>query len=508
MEKRPILRARAAVLVLPIAFSVSVIEAADQPQWGEPFTRNMVSAETGLPHTFNPETGENVKWSIELGTKSYCTPVIADGKIYVGTNNEAQRDPKHVGDSGVLLCLDEQDGSLIWQLVVPKLAGARGYQDWPNIGYVSPVTVEGGRVYLVNNRNQVMCLDANGLENGNDGPFRDEGRHMSPDPAAPLAPGPKDADIFWIFDLEEKLRVAAHDEPFCSILIDGPNLYVCTSNGVDAKHGYVVSTGAPSLIVLDKTTGDLVGRDREPIGPNIVHSTWSSPALLRSQGRETIIFAGGNGVCYGFEPAGTERGDYPVIRPLKKLWEFDCDPGAPKQNIHQYRGNRQVSASNVYGMPVLYRDCVYITCGGDFWHGKNQSWIKCFRPEGAGDITGSAAAWSYPLQKHCMATPAIRDGLVFIGDTGGVFHCLDAETGEAHWTHDTHGVIWASPLAADGKVYVVNQRGRVCVFEAAAAKNLLGEIPLQGAINASPAAANSTLYITSMTHLFALKSTN
>jgi outer membrane protein assembly factor BamB len=107
-----------------------------------------------------------------------------------------------------------------------------------------------------------------------------------------------------------------------------------------------------------------------------------------------------------------------------------------------------------------------------------------------------------------MATPAIRDGLVFVGDTGGVFHCVDAETGRAHWTHETHGVIWASPLVADGKVYAVNQRGKVSIFEVSSLKNLVGEIQLQGPINASPAAANSILYITTMTRLFALKTMN
>ena len=49
--------------------------AEDQPQLGQAFNRNMVSAETGIPATFNLETGENVKWTVALGHSNYATPV-------------------------------------------------------------------------------------------------------------------------------------------------------------------------------------------------------------------------------------------------------------------------------------------------------------------------------------------------------------------------------------------------------------------------------------------------
>ncbi len=96
------------------------LPAADQPQWGQAWTRNMVSAERGLPDSFDLETGRNVKWSVPLGTHSHSTPVVAGGRIYLGTNNGAPRDPAQMGDRGVLLCLDEKDGQMLWQLVVPK----------------------------------------------------------------------------------------------------------------------------------------------------------------------------------------------------------------------------------------------------------------------------------------------------------------------------------------------------------------------------------------------------
>jgi outer membrane protein assembly factor BamB len=483
------------------------LKAEDAPQWGERLTRNMVSGETGLPVGFDVESGENVKWSVPLGTRTYSTPVVADGRIYVGTNNEVPRDGRFEGDYGVLLCLSEADGSLIWQLSVPKLPEERSYQDWPNTGIASPPVVEGDILYLVSNRNEVMALDVEGQTDGNDGVFLEEGRHMAAAGAAPMEVREGDADILWLVDLREALGVEAHDAVHCAVLSQGRYLYVCTSNGVDAKHDYMVAAEAPSLVVLEKATGKVVARDREAIGPNIVHSTWSSPALVEVEGRKIVVFGGGDGVCYGFEaltPEAVSAATGEVVD-LKKVWWFDCDPEGPKEAVHSYRGNRETSASNIYGMPVVHGGRVYITAGGDFWHGKRASWLICFDPSGEGDLTESAEVWRYRLVKHCMATPSVAEGLVYIADTSGRLHCIDAETGEGVWVHDTHGVCWGSPLVADGKVYLVNQEGKYVVLAAGREKEVLGEVALRDAVNGSPVAANGVLYVTGMTRLWALE---
>ena len=97
----------------------------DSPQWGEQHTRNMISAVTGLPDTFNPETGENIKWVADIGSHGYATPVVANGKVLIGANNAASYDERHEGDRGTLLCFSENDGSFLWQLTVPRIEGDR-----------------------------------------------------------------------------------------------------------------------------------------------------------------------------------------------------------------------------------------------------------------------------------------------------------------------------------------------------------------------------------------------
>ena len=289
-----------AVHALMCALLTDSASAADQPQWGQSLCRNMVSSETGLPETFDPASGQNVKWSVRLGTNSHGTPVVARGNVLVGTNNERPRDPRHRGDRAVLMCFDEKDGSFRWQLVVPKLKGDP-YKDWPKIGIVSPPTVEGDRVYLVSNRGEVMCLDLQGQTNGNDGPYQDEGHHMVDEGKPPLGVTERDADIIWLFDLLAEAGVYPHDTAHSSILLHGPFLYVNTSNGVDRTHRRIPAPEAPSLVVLDKQTGRLVAQDDERIGPRILHCTWSSPALSEVNGRPLVFFGGGDGVCYAFD---------------------------------------------------------------------------------------------------------------------------------------------------------------------------------------------------------------
>ena len=128
---------------------------ADRPQWGEAWNRNMVSAEVGLADSFDPKSGKNIKWVAKLGTETHSTPVIAGGRVYIGTNNGDPRDPKHQGDRGVLMCFDEKDGRLLWQLVVPKREEDQ-YLDWPKCGISSPATVDGKRIYVVSNRGEVI----------------------------------------------------------------------------------------------------------------------------------------------------------------------------------------------------------------------------------------------------------------------------------------------------------------------------------------------------------------
>ncbi len=282
-------------------------------------------------------------------------------------------------------------------------------------------------------------------------------------------------------------------------MILGNYLYLNTATGVDNTHKRIRAPDAPSLVVLDKKTGRLVARDGEHIAPDIFHCTWSSPSLGEAKGRPLIFFAGGNGVVYAFEtlaegrqpvvsgqvtaaaadsptpPDDQQRTTDTPVRRLKKVWQFDFDPAAPKRDVHSYLSNRREGPSNISGMPAR-----------------------------TGEITTTGLIWSYPLQKHVMSTPAILNGLVFIADCGRAFHCLDAETGQPHWTEEIKGEAWASPLVADGKVYLGTRSGSFYVFAASKEKKLLSTVELGDPISATATAANGVLYVATMRRLYAV----
>src|SRR5215203_2817736 len=115
------------------ALAISAV-AEDWPAWGgsDP-GRNMYSPAKGFPAKFNPgkfkpnsedidlATTENVKWVVKLGSQTYGNPVIANGKLFVGTNNATPRDERMKEDRSVLYAFNEYDGEYIWQFAAPKL---------------------------------------------------------------------------------------------------------------------------------------------------------------------------------------------------------------------------------------------------------------------------------------------------------------------------------------------------------------------------------------------------
>ncbi len=458
--------------IIPLAILITTaasLIAADQPQFGNAWDRNMVSAERGLPETFDIKAGANIKWVADIGTHTHGTPIVAGGRVFISTNNEQPRDPQNTADAGVLMSFAEKDGAFLSQLTAPKLS-EDPYLDWPKEGQSSPASIESDLVYIVNNRTEVLCLHASDL-------------------AKPPV---------WKFDMRTEAGIWPHDGSHSSILIHGRHLYLNTGTGVDNTHRKIRTPDAPSLIVLDKATGRLVARDREQIAPNIFHATWSAPSMGKVAGKETVFFCGGNGITYAFEPVPQ---DAPAGEPLtlKKLWQYDIDPDGPKTEVHRFTQNKSEGPSNIYGMPVFQDGKLYIAGGGDIFWGKNKAWLKCV------DAATGSELWSYELNKHVLSTPAVTGGLVFIADIGRTVHCVDAATGKGVWTEaGPKGDFWSSPLVADGKLYIGTRKGDFWIMSASREKKILATMDLGAGISGTATAANGVLYVATMKQLFAI----
>ena len=102
------------------------VAAQDWPMWGGTAGRNMASAMKGLPESWDVRSGTNIKWKTQIGSASNGNPVVADGKIFLGTNNGNPRNPEITGDKGVLMCFRESDGQFLWQAVTRQAGGGSG----------------------------------------------------------------------------------------------------------------------------------------------------------------------------------------------------------------------------------------------------------------------------------------------------------------------------------------------------------------------------------------------
>ncbi|HUG70881.1 MAG TPA: PQQ-binding-like beta-propeller repeat protein [Pirellulaceae bacterium] len=164
------------------------IKPGDWAQWGGTSYRNNTPIGKDIPiewnvGKFDRKTGDwisddaqNIKWVARVGSQTYGNPVVAGGRVYVGTNNGAgwlKRYPSNI-DLGCLLAFSEEDGSFLWQDSSEKLPTYKVH-DWPLQGICCAPLVEGDRLWYVTSRGEVKCLDTEGFYDGeDDGPVQNQ----------------------------------------------------------------------------------------------------------------------------------------------------------------------------------------------------------------------------------------------------------------------------------------------------------------------------------------------
>ena len=498
-------------------FGPSGARAADWMHWGGDDGRNMVSDEKPLPDLFVPgerkggapaidlATTKNVKWVARLGSYIYGNPTVAAGRVFVGTDAVTLNQDRHSVRGGLVQCLDEATGKLLWRYFTPVRSDLpeNTYFMHQDLGVCSAPTVEGDRVYFVSSADEVVCLDVHGQPRAANAP------------AAADAP-PADPKVIWRYDLINELKVSPHDSASCSVAIHGDVLYVGTSNGVDKSHERIVSPDAPALVAFDKRTGRLVATENEKICSRLFHCQWSSPSLGKVGDKTLLFFGGADGVCYAFETLDAVP-EKPVH--LKKVWSYDCNPPAYKfrdgKPIHYTDGDKRrrlspnkndglyVGPSEIIATPVFHDGRVYVAIGQDPMHGRGRGMLHCIDASKTGDITETGRVWSYDGLDRTIAPATIAGGLVYIPDISGRVHCLDADTGKRQWVYETGAECWGGVLAADGKLFFGN-RAEFFVMAAGREAKPISRVPLGAPTYTTPIAANGVLYVASQQYLWAI----
>ena len=466
------------VAVLAVSVVAPSPAEVEESMWGFTPSRNLAVGGTGVPAKWDPDSGKNIKWSVELGAQTYAGPVIHGGKVFVGTNNQSQKNPKLTGDRGVIMSFNKADGSFLWQMTHSKLPAGR-VNDWPQQGICSTPYIEGDRLYYISNQCEVVCIDTEGFRDGeNDGPVMDEAETTE-----------IDGDVIWVLDMIEELAVFPHNLATCSPVGVGDLLFVITSNGVDEGHVAIPSPFAPSFIALNKKTGELVWESDLP-GENILHGQWANPTYGEVNGKGQVYMPGGDGWVYALD---AETG--------KLVWKFDCNP---KESVWELGGRGTRNA--IIATPVFYDNKVFVAVGQDPEHGEGIGHLWAINATGTGDVTDMVAVWHIGDQEfhRTISTVAIYDGMLYAADLSGFVYGLDLETGEQQWKYDTFAAIWGSPLVVDDKVLIGDEDGDVAVLKAGKQLELLFEVNMGSAVYTTPVFDDGVLYIASRNRLFAI----
>ena len=132
-------------------------------RWGGACSPNMASSARNLP----ADPGNTVPlWEIKTGTHQYSIPTLDRGRILVAANDAGiERAGFEAAGGGVVMCVAQATGKLIWQLPIPRyLEGVKApyhFDQW-NCGVCSGPVVDGNRVYVVSSRGEILCLDIEG----------------------------------------------------------------------------------------------------------------------------------------------------------------------------------------------------------------------------------------------------------------------------------------------------------------------------------------------------------
>jgi outer membrane protein assembly factor BamB/HEAT repeat protein len=444
------------------------------PALSLPLQSQATMAQTGNPPVdWDTTTGRNIVWSVELGNEVYGRPVVAGDVVYVGADNTQQINPAFQEDSGALMAFRVTDGAFLWQDVAPRVE--RGLREFLLPSTTSAPYIEGDRLYYVTAECQLRCLDTRGFGDGeNNGPYREE---VFKDNAA--------ADIVWQLDMPA-LGVFPHEACNSDVLPLGDLLMVGTSNGQNEGHTRVPSPRAPSLIAVNKHSGEVVWSAIGP-GDQVLHGDWSSPVAANVNGRMQVLFGGGDGWLRAYDAASGHE-----------IWRFDGNPKdarwLPRPGV--------LSRSSIIASPVFADGRVFVAMGQSPGHGDGPSLIYAISPNGQGDVTKSGLLWTSREVGRVVGTPIVRDGLLYVGDLGGTVHCLDAATGAHLWKHETYQEIWGCLLLAGDRLYVGNVEGLMTVLRAGRREELLAQIEMDAPLYSRPAVIGDALYLATARRLY------
>jgi outer membrane protein assembly factor BamB len=124
--------------------------------------------------------------------------------------------------------------------------------------------------------------------------------------------------------------------------------------------------------------------------------------------------------------------------------------------------------------------------------------VNAFRLGGRGDMTAKSTLWKYEKSLPNVPSPLLYRGIIYLCKEGGILTALDAKTGKVLKQARITGALgdyFASPVAADGRIYTISHEGKLSVIKAGAEWEVERQVVFPEAVNATPAILDGRVYV-------------
>lgn len=423
-----------AILTLCLSLPACVQAAAEWPRWRGPDGQGHAPGVSNLPLTWGE--GSNVTWRTEIPGRGWSSPVIGGELVWLTTALEKPATPE---DAARRLKTNTGNQPLtlmesvsLRAVAVDRRSGAIRHD-----------------VELLHVREPQWVHEQNSYASPT--PVLDGGRlycHFGDLGNACL--DTRTATVVWT---NTALRTMHENGPGSTPLV-WKDKFIFHMDGSDVQY----------LAALDTATGRLAWRTERTgkmhADPQLKKS-YGTPLILSVNGQDQLISQGSNWL-YAYDPADG-----------RELWK-------------QEYGALGFSVSST---PVIGHGLIYLSTG--FMKPE----LLAIRP-GLGPQSPPSIAWRNGKGVPKVPSPLlVGDELYFVNDNSALLTCLDAHTGAEIYKERLSGNVSASPLLADGRIYVCNREGETHVVQAGRAFKSLARNQLDGKFFASPVAVGSALYL-------------
>jgi outer membrane protein assembly factor BamB len=445
------------------------LAAEDWPQFRGPDGMG-VSTSVNVPVQFGPE--KNVVWQTAL-PPGHSSPVLMGDRIFLTAFE---------GKKLFTLCLKRWSGRILWQREAPR-DRFDSYQPTNSPASPTPVT-DGRHVYVFFGDFGLIAYTVEGQE-------------------------------VWRLPLGPFNNVNGHGSS--PILVDGKLVLICDQDS------------GSFLIAVDQQTGNVAWRTARPE----VTRGYATAGVFRPKDGEVELVVPGAYEVAGYSlNSGKKlwwvRGMAWQLKSVPLIsdgliyvngWEIGGDSGQPadtppfdqilSQSDRDNDGKLAINESpeSIYPDEDLDHDGFLDKREWDFRRARRtaQNNIVAFRHGGRGDVTGSNVVWRYRKSLPNVPSPLLYKNVLFLIKDGGIVTTLDPKTGQIFKQARLKGAVeyyWASPVAADGKVYLVSAAGKVSVLKAEGSWELLAMNDLSDDCFATPAIADGRIYLRTRTKLY------